>query len=173
MKKQIMAAALIFNALAVPLSNASAQDAKPSSPEKGDVSFVLSGVSHHFGQRSYWDDKGQNVKWNEVNYGAGIEYQLSRHFYATAGGYKNSIHKASFYAGAGIETDGSRKLGAGVEAGIITGYEIPIVPSLIPYIRIGSRNDPFNLKVNLIPPIKGLTPAVVALQARFKIDKHT
>ncbi len=169
MKKQLIAAAIIFNALALPLANASAQDVKPSTPEKGDISLVVSGVSHHFGQRSYWDESGQNRKWNEVNFGGGIEYQLSKHFYAAAGGYKNSIHKASFYAGAGVETDGSRKFGAGLEAGLITGYEIPVVPSLIPYIRIGSRNSPLNLKVNLIPPIKGLTPAVVAVQARFKI----
>lgn len=168
MKNQFLAVALFVNAFALPLSNAVAQD-RTSEPKKGDVTAVISGVSHHFGQRSYWDANGENRKWNETNYGAGLEYQLSKHFYAAAGGYKNSIHRGSFYLGIGAETNGSKPLGLGLQAGLITGYEIPVVPSIIPYVRIGSRNAPVNLKINVIPPIKGLTPAVVALQARFKI----
>ena len=167
MKKQFLTAAFLVNALALPLANANAQDS--AEPKNGDITLVISGASHHFGQRSYWDENGQNRKWNETNYGAGLEYQLSKHFYVAAGGYKNSIHKPSFYAGAGVETNGSKPLGIGLEAGLITGYEIPVVPSAIPYIRIGSRNAPMNFKVNLIPPIKGVTPAVVAMQARLKI----
>ncbi|MDI1226879.1 MAG: hypothetical protein PSY14_04255 [bacterium] len=168
MKNKFLAAALLVNALALPLSDAAAQDSA-GEPKQGDVTAVISGLSHHFGQRSYWDENGQNRKWNETNYGAGLEYQLSKHFYVAAGGYKNSIHRASFYGGVGAETNGGKPLGLGIEAGLITGYEIPVVPSVIPYVRIGSRNAPVNLKINVIPPIKGLTPAVVAVQARFKI----
>ncbi|HYD17449.1 MAG TPA: hypothetical protein VEF76_03095 [Patescibacteria group bacterium] len=166
MRLRLVAAAIAFNALTLPLSPASAQEA--AGTEKGDVALLVSGASYHVGQRTYRDENGQSRKWNEFNPGLGLEVQLSRHFYLAAGGYKNSIHKPSLYAGIGAETDSRRRWGLGVQAGLITGYEIPVVPSAIPYLRIG-RQDKANVKINVIPPIKGLTPAVAAVQLRIPI----
>lgn len=171
-RKNLAALALVFTALAAPVGQASAQDNNPAPPkdDASKVSLVVSGVSHHFGQRSYWDaDKGQQRPWNEVNPGIGIEYNLGDHWHLSAGTYKNSIYRQSFYVGGGVETNGGKNYGLGADIGAITGYEIPVTPSIVPYLRLGKRDGAFNVKILGIPPIKGLTPAVLAVQALLKI----
>lgn len=170
MRKFIVAAALALSALVTPLSQASAQSTEPQKDkEPSKLTLVLAGASHHFGQHEFWDN-GQLRPFNEFNPGLGLEYKLSKHFHASAGTYKNSIYRQSFYAGIGIETDGSKPLGAGIELGGITGYaELPVIPSAIPYLRFGSQDGRVNFKLLGIPPIKNLTPAVLGLQMRVKI----
>lgn len=173
MKKFLLSTVFALHALAVPVGVASAQDrqADPPPEDKGKISLVASGLSHHFGQRSYWDkDEQQQRPWNEVNLGGGLEYRLNHRFHLAAGTYRNSIHRQSFYVGVGIESGDNKTVGFGLEGGLITGYEIPVVPSLIPYVRFGER-DGVNLKVMAIPPVKNLTPAVVALQLRVPLGK--
>lgn len=144
---------------------------KPDS-NKGKLSLIFSGVSHHFGQREYWDN-GQLRHFNEVNPGIGVEYGLGKlgpfNTYVTAGVYKNSVYNTSKYVAAGIETNGSKFLGAGIEGGLLTGYPDMKVPiAAIPYVRVGDT-DGVNLKVNIIPPIKNLTPMTVGVQVRVPL----
>ncbi len=152
-----------------------ADDTKPkpkSDSNKGKLSLVFSGVSHHFGQREYWD--GNEMRhFNEVNPGAGIEYGLGKigpfESYIAAGFYKNSVYNTSKYLAAGIETSGSKFLGAGIDAGLLTGYpDMPVPVAAIPFVRVGKSDGP-NLKVNVIPPIKNLTPMTVGVQLRVPI----
>lgn len=171
MKKLILATALVLNALALPLNKVAAQE-KDTEPEsfKDRTSLVVSAGSYHIGQRTFYDN-GEQRHFNEFNPGFGLEYRLNDKFHLVACAYRNSIYNTSVYAGAGYETDGSKFLGFGVDAGIVTGYELPVAPAVVPYLRIGPRNDRFNVKLNVIPPVKGVTPAVVALQARISLGK--
>jgi hypothetical protein len=145
---------------------------KPEDNNKGRLSLVFSGVSHHFGQREYREN-GQMRHFNEINPGIGVEYGLGKHgpfsTYVTAGIYKNSVYNTSKYLAAGIETNGSKFVGAGIEGGLLTGYpDMPVPLAAIPYVRIGEA-DGVNLKVNIIPPIKNLTPMTVGVQLRVPL----
>lgn len=169
MRKWIVAAALAFNAAALPLGTAAAQspEVKPVDPPN-KFTLLTSVASHHFGQRGYWD-KGEYRPFNEFNPGVGLEYKLSDHIHLSAGTYRNSVYRQSVYAGVGFETGGNKQFGLGIELGGITGYnEMPVVPSAIPFVRIGDKNG-VNAKVMVIPPVKNLTPAVVGLQFRVPI----
>lgn len=148
---------------------------KPDSvTNKGKLSLVFSGVSHHFGQRTFWDN-GVQRPFNEVNPGIGVEYGLGRvgpfDAHVAAGVYKNSVYDTSKYLAVGLETNGSKFIGAGIDAGVLTGYPDMKVPlAAIPYVRIGNADGP-NLKVDVIPPIKNLTPLTVGVQLRIPLGR--
>ncbi|MEZ0226090.1 MAG: hypothetical protein ACAH83_16160 [Alphaproteobacteria bacterium] len=145
---------------------------KPDDDNKGKLSLVFSGAAYHFGQREYWEN-GHKRHFNEINPGIGVEYGLGKlgpfNTYLTAGVYKNSVYNTSKYVAAGIETNGSKFLGGGIEGGLLTGYPDMKVPiAAIPYVRVGEA-DGINLKVNVIPPIKNLTPMTVGVQVRVPL----
>lgn len=122
------------------------------------TNMVFETASYHFGGG-----------YNNFNPGAGFEYRLSRHFHAGAGLYKNSIEELSVYALGGVETNGRRFMGAGIEVGVVSGYTEGIIPSAMPYLRLGRRDGRVNIKINAIPEIKNVTPAVVAAQVRVRL----
>ena len=140
-------------------------DADP--PEKGKLSAVFSVASHHFGWRQF-NDHGQMRTFNEFNPGIGLEYRINDTFHVEAGTYKNSLYRTSVYASVAAETSGSRFLGAGIQAGVLTGYDMKAPVAAIPYLRFGSRDDKVNVKVNVIPPIPEVTPATIGAQVRVK-----
>lgn len=140
----------------------------PDPPEKGKLSVVFSGASRHFGWRQFNDD-GQMRTFNEFNPGVGLEYRLNDTFHVEAGTYKNSLYRTSVYASVAAETSGSKFFGAGIQAGVLTGYDMPAPVAAIPYLRFGSRDDKVNVKVNVIPPIPHVTPFTLGLQVRVKI----
>ncbi|MEZ0262822.1 MAG: hypothetical protein ACAH80_17590 [Alphaproteobacteria bacterium] len=142
------------------------KDKKPA-PEKGQLSAVFSVASHHFGWRQF-NDHGQMRTFNEFNPGVGLEYRLNGTFHVEAGAYKNSLYRTSVYASVAAETNGSKFLGAGIQAGVLTGYDTPAPVAAIPYLRFGSRDDKVNVKLNVIPPIPKVTPATVGVQVRVK-----
>jgi hypothetical protein len=158
---------------AVQVSTIGGDDKKPKTDDnKGKLTLVFSGAAYHFGQREYWDN-GHKRHFNEINPGIGVEYGLGKlgpfDTYLTAGIYKNSVYNTSKYIAAGIETNGSKFLGAGIEGGLLTGYPDMKVPiAAIPYVRVGEA-DGVNLKVNVIPPIKNLTPMTVGVQLRVPL----
>lgn len=139
---------------------------------KGKLSLVFSGVSHHFGERGYFEN-GKFRHFNETNPGGGVEVGIGKvgplEAHVSAGFYKNSVYRTSKYLAAGVETPGSKFLGAGIDAGILTGYpDMPVPVAAVPYVRIGAA-DKVNLKVDVIPPIKNLTPMTVGVQLRVPI----
>lgn len=144
------------------------KDKKPDPPsKKGDLSVVFSVASHHFGWRQF-NDHGNMRTFNEFNPGVGLEYRLNDTFHVEAGTYKNSLYRTSVYASVAAETNGSKFFGAGIQAGVLTGYDMPAPVAAIPYLRFGSRDDKVNVKVNVIPPIKNVTPATIGAQVRVK-----
>jgi hypothetical protein len=150
---------------------------KPDDKDKKKLSLVFSGASHHFGQRGFMEN-GTFRHFNEFNPGLGVEYRFGRlgsfDVNAGAGFYRNSVYNTSKYVSVGVETNGSKFIGAGIDAGLLTGYPdmgstiagMPLVA--IPHLRIGEA-DKVNLKVEVIPPIKNLTPMTVGVQVRVPI----
>lgn len=109
---------------------------------------------------------GADRKYNETNSGIGFGTKGGLLF----GGYENSLWKPSLYAAKEWKTDpyrmGPVDLQAGLLAGAVTGYGRPIMPLLMPEV-LGSMGD-HSLALGLVPPIKKVTPAVLALQYRKK-----
>lgn len=140
---------------------------KKPNDKKGDLSIVFSTVSRHFGDHDFLEN-GRQRPFNEFNPGIGLEYRLNEHFHLEAGAYKNSLYRTSAYAGIGVETSGSKFIGAGAQAGLLTGYKTKSPFAGMPYIRVGPRDSDVNFKVNIVPPIEGLTPGTVGVQMRVK-----
>ncbi len=146
-------------ALATIFGSAAASAQKTLNGPQDRLTAVVTTMSHHFGSQGF----------NEFNPGLGAEYRLSPTFHIGAGAYHNSVKKLSAYALVGAETNGDRFLGAGVEAGVVSGYlaDSPVIPSALPYIRIGKRTGFANAKIGCIPNIKDVTPTVLTLQVRI------
>lgn len=109
---------------------------------------------------------GTDQKFNENNQGIGYVSPEN----LMIGAYINSLGKPSAYAAKKWETDpyrmGPADLRAGLIGGAVTGYGKPITPMLMPEVSatFGERQ----LGLGFVPPIKGVTPAVLALQLRKK-----
>lgn len=112
---------------------------------KMDWYLDINGISRH--EKDPDEVMGQSAaekignKWNERNYGIGVTAKDGNTFY-TAGGYKNSLYEPSFYAGAGL----SKRFGndfyiePGVMAGLVTGYENPVTPFVMPQLSVGLKD---------------------------------
>lgn len=106
--------------------------------------FVVNGRSHHI-------EKPKQVDPNENNYGFGVSYDWkdSDRLKVWTGFYDNSYEHTSVYGGISYK----RRYGhdiyfePGFFLGIITGYEISILPAVIPYTTIGIRN---HIAVNIL-----------------------
>lgn len=107
---------------------------------------------------------GTDRKYNETNTGLGFGARGGLLF----GGYENSLGRPSFYAAKEWKTDpyriGSVDLQGGLLGGAVTGYGRPVMPLLMPEV-LASMGD-HSMALGLVPPIKNVTPAVLALQYR-------
>lgn len=170
MKKKFLAALLAIQSLFALQGTAQAPTAAERLRENkiardisdGKVSLVFETVSYHLGGG-----------YNNINPGIGFEYRLRDRFHVGAGAYYNSMEAPSVYALAGFETSGKKRLGVGIEAGVITGYNESIVPAAMPYLRLGSRNGRLNVKLDVLPPVPDLTPLVVTCQLRLRLGKKS
>lgn len=109
---------------------------------------------------------GTNKQYNEQNSGLGY---VSPDGYLL-GAYVNSLNKPSVYAAKEWTTDpyqmGPVQLQGGILGGAVTGYRKPLTPLLMPEL-LGSYHDHM-LALGLVPPVKNVAPAVLALQYRRK-----
>jgi len=107
---------------------------------------------------------GTDKKYNENN--AGMGYRSPEGW--MVGGYQNSLNRPSFYAGREFQTDIiPNKLAAALMVGGVTGYDKPINPLALPALVYKMDQDR-SLAGTFVPPIKGVTPATIALQLRKK-----
>lgn len=85
-----------------------------------------------------------------------------------AGYYRNSLNKHSLYAGKEFATDkyrlGPADMQLGAVLGGVTGYGKPVMPVVMPEV-LGTMGD-HTMALGMVPPIKGVTPATLALQLR-------
>lgn len=107
---------------------------------------------------------GTDQKFNENNGGIGFIAPSG----LLGGYYRNSLDKDSFYLGKEFKTGllGNDKAGVDIGAilGAVTGYNKSVMPLALPELigRIGDHNA----ALTMVPPIRGVTPATVALQYR-------
>ena len=123
---------------------------------KDDRGELLSGfLSKHI---------GSNQQFNEQN--SGLGYRSPEGW--MIGGYKNSLNRPSFYAGKEFQADIiPNKLAAALMVGGVTGYDRPINPLALPALVYQMDQDRA-LAAAFVPPVKGVTPATIALQMRKK-----
>lgn len=152
MKKTILTAVLTLGAIFTGVAQKRVEN---------KLSVVVVTTSYHF----------TSERFNQCNTGIGLEYRWSPILYAGAGVYRNSMDCTSIYTGIGIETNAKKHIGVGVMGGIISGYQSPgyFAPIMMPYLRFG-RQDRINAKINIMPPLKEITPAVAALQIRVPVN---
>lgn len=86
------------------------------------------------------------------------------------GGYRNSIGKPSLYAGREFvgnlfNEGGEHRLDGGVMVGGVTGYGRPITPAVLPQL-IYRMPEGRSLAATVVPPIRGVAPATLAVQMR-------
>lgn len=107
---------------------------------------------------------GADRKYNETN--SGLGYRSPEGW--MVGGYQNSLNRPSFYAGKEFQTDLiPNRLAAALMVGGVTGYDKPINPLALPAL-IYKLDQERALAATMVPAIKGVTPATVALQLRKK-----
>lgn len=122
-----------------------------------DDAQITSGfLSHHVGGGNY----------NENNVGLGYRFPSG----VLLGAYLNSLNKPSAYVAKEWLTDpyrlGPVALRGGALAGLATGYEKPLTP--LAMLEALATIDEHTLALGLIPPVKNVTPPVLAFQYRRK-----
>jgi hypothetical protein len=121
------------------------------------VSF--GGASYHF---------ERNLGHNEFNYGLGYERDLSPDLSVSAGVYKNSLRRASFYLlgnyylfapGAGF------RLGA--TGGLMTGYHrAAVIPALFPTLEW--RGSRLAVQAFAVPTVKPYVDGALVFQFKYQ-----
>lgn len=120
----------------------------------GETWAVASLRSYHFERR------GQN----ERNPGLGIERELAPRWRLVAGGYENSSHDASFYAGAVYAPLARGDARLGVLGAAVSGYEDKPSAMVAAIVMLEGRR--FGVNLGLIPAAGG----VLFLQAKVRWD---
>jgi hypothetical protein len=87
--------------------------------------LVLHLVSNHLGVDGY----------NEQNPGLGLRFGRGD-WYGAAGFYKNSLSHDSVYVGAGRTLARLGPVAFSLNAGLVTGYNVPVAPFLMPEIAL-------------------------------------
>ncbi|NSL55438.1 hypothetical protein [Uliginosibacterium aquaticum] len=125
----------------------------------GAAEFIsVGGFSYHF---------ERDLGHNEFNYGLGYERDVNEEWTWSAGVYKNSLRRASFY---GLANWYPLNLGAGFRAGLtgglMTGYhESPVIATLMPTLEW--RGEVLALQSYVVPTIKPYVDGAVVLQFKF------
>jgi hypothetical protein len=65
--------------------------------------------------------------------------------HTVAGIYENSINKKSFYVGKDFETNQNRRLKFGITLGLVTGYNKPVLPFVVPSVTFD------NVRFTIVP----------------------
>lgn len=105
---------------------------------------------------------GADQKFNENNMGLG--YRSPEGW--MLGAYQNSINRPSVYFGREFQTDLiPNRLAAGLMLGGVTGYGKPVNALALPEL-IYKMDDGRSIAGTFVPPVKGVTPATIALQMR-------
>ena len=109
---------------------------------------------------------GTDKDYNENN--TGIGYITPENI--LMGAYINSLKKPSAYVAKKFETDpymmGPVAIRGGLLGGAVTGYNKSLLPLLMP--EVSATLGDYQGALGLVPPVKDVAPAVLALQLRKK-----
>lgn len=90
-----------------------------------------------------------------INPGVGLEWCCAAGNYLAGGAYLNSSARLSVYGTVGRRFFGPR-VGIGFDFGGVTGYRVPVLPLVFPYVYV--TRGAWSLKVDVLPirrPILG------------------
>ncbi|MFT4171505.1 MAG: hypothetical protein QM639_03020 [Rhodocyclaceae bacterium] len=122
--------------------------------------ITVGGGAYHF---------ERDLDLNEFNYGLGYERDINEEWSWSAGVYKNSIRRATFYL---LGNYYPYELGAGfrvgLTGGLVTGYhKSPVVPLLAPTIEW--RGKWVAAQAYVVPTVKPYVDGAVIFQLKFII----
>jgi len=87
----------------------------------------------------------------------------------TAGTYRNSQYRQSFYAGRTLDLDLAPVITASLTLGAITGYrQSPVLPLAVPSLRLRLSDD-VATRVAYVPRVEKKGAAAVHLMVEFKL----
>lgn len=147
---------------------ARAQDARSAPEWWGNVNLV----SHHFGDEDEFLAPGE--RFNQENWGGGVEVQWRPRHAASAGYYRNSVDEDSWYALYHYTPlQFGRHVRVGGMAGVVTGYPGYNDGGIAPAGGLVAKMEGERVGVNLIylPRISGVTPNTLALQFKLRLGR--
>ena len=118
-------------------------------------------------QSTYIDQSGNDVEYNENNFGLGLSLPVHSNIDARAGFFENSFNNTTVYLGADFHTNSNKLISAGVNTGLASGYKnSPVKTStltlmLVPYLTLKVKN--FRTQLGFIPAIDPKQVAVWTL----------
>lgn len=122
--------------------------------------MVATVASHHY---------GTDKKYEQGNYGIGLEHDIAKDWRAISGMYRNSNRRDSIYFGVSWTGYRYRGFGVGVAAMMVGGYETPknqeLVKAAFPFLSYEAKGWGVNVP---IIPATGSTPGVIGLQIKVK-----
>ncbi|TBR11528.1 MAG: hypothetical protein EPO46_06250 [Lysobacter sp.] len=127
-------------------------------------------ASYHLGNTSDFLAPGQ--RFNQENYGAGVEVQWQPRHAVSAGYYRNSVDRDSYYALYHYTPlRFGRYVRVGGMAGLVTGYPGYNDGGLAPAGGLVAKIEGRRAGVNLIylPKIAGVTPHTLGLQFKLRL----
>ena len=145
----------------------------------GELHFVLNGKSIHL-------NKKPGYKLNEINLGAGFQYEfnnVNKYWvpFLNAGGFSDSYEKPSYYVGGGISRRyrlPGKSLGLHLDAGL-TGFVMTKAdvndnnpfPGILPMVSIGNKN--VSLNITYVPAINDteLSTDLWFMQLKFRLGR--
>lgn len=148
---------------------ARAQQVERASPEWwGNLNLV----SYHLGEEDEFLAPGE--RFNQENWGGGVEVQWQPRHAVSAGYYRNSVDEDSWYA---LYHYTPLQLGrfvrAGGMAGVVTGYPGYNDGGIAPAGGLVAKVEGDRVGVNLIylPKISDITPNTLALQFKVRFGR--
>lgn len=111
------------------------------------------GSSHE--KRTYIDQSGNDIEYNQKNFGLGLSVPAYSNIDARAGFFENSFNNTSYYAGADFHYNTSRYITVGVNAGVASGYEhspvrsSALAPMFVPHVTMKVKN--FRTEIGYVP----------------------
>jgi hypothetical protein len=106
--------------------------------------------------------------YNQINPGLGYRMDFSDHNFISIGTYKNSLNNQAIYAGVGKKLFCYRNATFTIDAGLVTGYAIRVMPFLIPEVSFNIVKN-VDFAINYFPKYPRSADSAFAFSLQFKI----
>lgn len=136
--------------------------AAPAKSAEGDFYGIATLHSLH---------QNREAKYNEKNYGIGLEYHVSKDFRLILGEYKNSFENKSEYFGIGYFPFHRGDFSAGIVAIGLNGYDFEALKKFgfVAAPVVSYEKEKLLLNFVFVPPIHN--DGVIAAQVGFKFNE--
>ena len=122
---------------------------------------------------TYIDQSGNDVEYNQNNFGLGLSLPVNSNIEARAGFFENSFNNTSVYVSADFHTNSNKLISAGINTGLASGYKntpaktSTLSPMLVPYLTFKVKS--FRTQIGYIPAIDPKQVAVwtISVGAKF------